>query len=47
MTVKEYLRAFLDQFYGPDHPQQLMTTFAASIMATVLSALTPPSATST
>ncbi|MGV9716654.1 hypothetical protein [Rhodococcus pyridinivorans] len=39
-----YLRAFLEQFYGPDHPQQPMTEFAASIMATVLPALphTPP-----
>lgn len=42
-----YLRAFLEQFYGPDHPQQPMTEFAASIMATVLPALTAHPAAST
>ncbi|SED18038.1 hypothetical protein SAMN04490240_3323 [Rhodococcus pyridinivorans] len=42
-----YLRAFLEQFYGPDHPQQPMTEFAASIMATVLPALTTHPAAST
>lgn len=37
-----YLRAFLEQFYGPDHPQEPMPEFAASIIAAVLPSLTIP-----
>ncbi|WP_094275720.1 TetR/AcrR family transcriptional regulator [Rhodococcus sp. OK302] len=34
-----YLRAFLEQFYGPEHFQEPMADFAASIVSTVLPAL--------
>ncbi|MFC4603237.1 TetR/AcrR family transcriptional regulator [Rhodococcus kronopolitis] len=34
-----YLRAFLEQFYGPEHPQEPMAEFTASVIATVLPAL--------
>ncbi|MFF1946105.1 TetR/AcrR family transcriptional regulator [Rhodococcus qingshengii] len=34
-----YLRAFLEQFYGPEHQQEPMADFTTSIVATVLPAL--------
>ena len=34
-----FLRAFLEQFYGPDYPQQPMREFTASVLATVLPSL--------
>ncbi|APE12704.1 hypothetical protein BO226_25495 (plasmid) [Rhodococcus sp. 2G] len=34
-----YLRAFLEQFYGPEHVQEPMAEFTASVIATVLPAL--------
>lgn len=37
-----YLRAFLEQFYGPEHPQGPMADFAGSVVAAVLPALTTP-----
>ncbi|MCB8909626.1 MULTISPECIES: hypothetical protein [Rhodococcus] len=37
-----YLRAFLEQFYGPEHPQEPMADFAGSVVAAVLPALTSP-----
>lgn len=35
-----YLRAFLEQFYGSEHPQEPMADFTTSVVATVLPALT-------